>query len=95
MLANVRFDAVAKSGCFLDASAGGRAHVQLELAAINAREKILPEQWQEREGKHASRQKADSEEDAVANAALEQAVVAIAQPVEAILEPLLHVHERI
>ena len=44
LLANVGFHAIAKRGGFFDARAGGRAHVQLELAAIDAREKILPEQ---------------------------------------------------
>ena len=46
---------------FLDARAGGRTQMELELAAIDAGEKILPHQRQEREGKNAGREEADDE----------------------------------
>src|SRR6202041_2022621 len=89
------FDLVAERGGFFDARAGGSAHVQFEFAAVHFREKVLPEQRQQREGKHAKRQEADGEDHAVGDATLQQAMVTIAQAIEMDLKCVLHAHKRI
>ena len=69
--------------------------MQLEFAAIHFRKKILAEQRQQRKRKHAKSQEADGEDHAVGDAALQQTVVAVAQPLEMNFERLLHAYKGI
>src|SRR6202167_819233 len=69
--------------------------MQNEFAAVNTREKILPDKRYQRKREHAEEEKTDDEKLAVANCRFQQAMVTIPEMLEANLESCLHAHQRI
>ena len=94
-LADGRLDVVAESSSLLDASAGVRAHVNHELAGVNGREEVLPEERRQSQREEGKRKKEDQEGAGVIDAQSEQAQVAATKPVEGMFESVLKPRERV
>ena len=56
-IADAGFDPVAELGRFLNARARPRAHVQLELAAVHGREKVLAQPGKQSRTKRCKRER--------------------------------------
>src|SRR6185437_1697771 len=92
---NVILGAIAKRRRLFNPSACGSAHVKGEFSAIDAGEKILSDQGQQREGQHACTQETNGENLAAPDRSLEDPVIAFPEAVKSLFEPGLHAHERI
>jgi hypothetical protein len=79
-------DLVGGARGFLDAGAGGHAHVQADLAAIHVGEEVAPEDRIEQAGQQAERQEAQREAAAVRQQRGQHQRIAAPHPLEAVVE---------
>ena len=87
LAAQHRFHLIAEARRLLHAQAGPRPHVQANQTGIHLREKVLPEKEHQPQRKHAEDQKASDEQLRDVERGLQQLLVAVAESVEAALEP--------
>ena len=72
---------------------GRRPDMHPDRAGVDRREKILPEVRRKAEGQQSDAEEAASERPAMRERQLQQAEVALAQPLETMLEPALEASE--
>ena len=94
-LAQHVLDAVAQRRCLLDARAGRRADVQLQLLALDGREEVLAEEWGEPEGGEGDEQEPGDEPAAPAKRRRQQPLIEGARALEPALETALEHHQRV
>ena len=80
-------------GRFLDAGAGGEAHVQLERAGLDAGEEVLPDEDEERQGRQGERQVDGAEQAAPGRQPFEQPAIPLAKALEPCLEATVEPRE--
>ena len=93
--ADLLFHEIADPRHLLDARAGLRTHVQLELARIDGGEEVAAHPRQQRDRHGTARDERHDEESAMAQAALERLAVALPHAGEAALERPVEADERI
>src|SRR5580704_9430380 len=69
--------------------------MKFEFAAVNAREKVLPDEWQQGERKETSREKASDEQLAVADGGFQQFTISPLEILKSRFKFCLHAHKRI
>src|SRR6267143_2323733 len=82
-------------GCgSFDAAAGLGAHMQTDLAGVDRRKEVLPEDGNESETRHAKDEKAGGEGAPVLQAQAEQVRILVPQRLEAVLETTVYAREK-
>ena len=94
LLADGGVDPVAERGCFLDAHAGGRTQVNLELPGVHRGKEVLAQPWRQQANRtHGKEQEEDEKDSRVVHAEGEQAQVAAAKALKAGFETALKADE--
>src|SRR5260370_41616331 len=87
---------IEKVGGCLDAHSGGRTHMKLERAAVNAWKKVPAEpRNQNRERAKAAREEHKQKGTPLVKASLQQAAIAVTESLEGLFKTLLKPNERI